>query len=80
MRDVEAIDVPVAGEAEIDGLDMVRLGDAGWVWTNEKLVAIVAEVRTVVVVQSAQLGRVAREHEVLAVAIQNYHRLIAELE
>ena len=69
MRNVVPVDVPVAGEAEVGGVDPVRLEHAGRVRTDEELVVVEHDARLVVIVMDAALDRVAGPDEVLAVVV-----------
>ncbi len=76
MRDVEAVDVAVAREAEIGDFDAVRLEDPGGVRPHEESVAVEQRIRSVVVVMHAALQGVAGEDEVLAVVVRDEDVLI----
>ena len=69
MDDVEAVDVAVAGPAEVDELTVCGVATPTGSGRTRKSLLSNLNVWPVVVVVEAQLGRVAGEDEVLAVVV-----------
>src|SRR5947209_13144772 len=80
MIDVPAIDMPIARPTEIADVQLVWLKNAVGVWADEKAVLIVMRVRIVMVVMHAELRRVARPDEILAIVVRDENSLPAILE
>ena len=73
-------DVPVAGKADIIGVDLVGLKDADGIGPDEKAVVVEMDGRLVVVVVEADLRGIARHEEVLPVIVHDEHVLAAIVE
>ena len=76
--DVDAIDVPVAGPAQIHGANLMGLKHADRIGPHQESVPVKHQPVTVVlVVMDAELRRVARPNEVLSKIVGDRHRLIS---
>src|SRR5262249_26283205 len=80
VRDVEAIDVPVARPAEIGDVEPVRLEHADRIGAHQKAVLVKLEAGVVVVGGGAELRRVTGKDEVLDVIIRDDEVLVAVVE
>ena len=78
--DIELVDVPVGGEAEIAGIHFVRLGKPDWIGTYEVAIFVILQARLVVVVMKTGLHRMARPKKILSVVVGNQNGLPAGIK
>ena len=77
VRDVDALDVAVAGDARISGAHLVRQREADRGGTNQEAVLVDQEAGLIVIVERAEIQRVALGEEIAPVEIGGVDLLAA---
>src|SRR5689334_23276407 len=70
VRDIEALDVPITGDADVSGTNLVRQRQSGGRGANQKSVLIDEERGLVVIVQRAEIQRVALGEEITPIKVR----------